>query len=1566
KDTDAEAETITQQAVPEEAQQPVAQEAQVEAQAVETVPKKEEDVVDQIEPKVFSAVSEESIKNFTVTKESDFIAESIRRTKKKEEAEQEAKDYLNLTYFDQAKSEIDLYKERTSSKNAELRLADKKAVTEVSFRFKDTHPDVVVFGDTDSTLFTIVPSDKRGNIPVKNEVATSVAVLGQAVDSIITKARAQEDPEASKPYRSFVELVTASYADALRETKGADNIRADFVSTAKAVREPRDHQSFHQKVFSKVVKRKAIDYNDLSNDILSNPAGFASLLYNLKSNDKLREAFYNKFAVNLSNSIKKSKTLEPRKAMLDLAEAMINQLNPEDNLVNKKTISYVLDRIELARGDKNAKFHDYVKVFWNSLFSSMDRSKRLQLKPHKRIVDTKKADEEPPEVKLERLVRTAEKEAGKEKSPIVVSHAPVGTRITPLDKIDQQPTAEEKQEQERKGIIPRLASKIAEKVPKTIVERSKPFAKLISPAGGLPKELRDILTAFTRSRSQQDLLVSNAISVLNSHLESIREKEGPKAYSEINNLLNEFIAGPDEKTRELSRIELTRAFERMNRPEAANAVLRLADARRRLALEIVKLLGTNALKLGTKVSEDTFKLLQTIYNNKDNYIHRSYLAFEIPRFLGTRKAKQYFENFLKVAKEKPHSVEGQIYNNAIQVILENNLLMGKDMLDMLLLTAKEAPDGAAKAEAEKKLADLYSIWVNPAAKNLDLDAMYRDLVRIAENDEFVEKAVTKAEETVRSLLGLEQATQLSRKIISSLPGGLSALLEKKNVPEQIRKLLGEITNPVVQIASTLAEQINVLSRVRFTSAIFEIGRGVFWETPDNQGKTAPNGETFSIQLNGWQYGSLNGMYVTKELHDILNSLDVVNSNLDTFLKALYLDRADIAGSIVASKLMRGLSKVSAAGKIITIATSIPAWIMNAMGSVISVIMNGNYDPKSIGSYFKNYPSLVKQIVTILGSSFEENKILDTNKFDPVLVSILDNAQTQELFEAGKNTIVQPIREQVNKKISVFNQLFDKATAARIIEKQSKARKVFRKLKMGVLSMYSSMDLAAKLFNYFKEVEFLKNVYELEAKAHGKEMTKDDLEKISQLALVRTNHANFSYHLAPPIIRWLEKSGATWFLTYTAETIRAPLANIRLALEDMDSAKEMKSKKARDMLMSRARKRLIGASMSIVAAEAMLAAVLGLTASAISSGLSSAFDDGEEDEKDKEKAIRLMAASKIIEHDTGGSPVVDFGGLLISTGRINPIGPMTSIARGILSAAATGDTDSLKKTVEQIFSVGGALQLVGAYTGLTTARTARMTGESITPNAARRIREHLSRTGLDPRTANLIVNTLSMFTPRIVMNPLFYAIEKQTPPEFSLGSDFSTSATLWYLLGGSVPQNDFYARIIGTGNNVSNALSNSASSIWNQYVTGPSLSDSQKQDREGKVAEIMIESVDSVIKELKLARDIHNIIKLDPKSRDRFYAALSSGAGKNTAGYLMRALAIKDDKKFEETVAKIVSSWLVRPELYVDRIKNEANRSGNPEYYRIGMKAMPELTRALSAAKKAIFEVYKSETGGSQQ
>lgn len=449
--------------------------------------------------------------------------------------------------------------------------------------------------------------------------------------------------------------------------------------------------------------------------------------------------------------------------------------------------------------------------------------------------------------------------------------------------------------------------------------------------------------------------------------------------------------------------------------------------------------------------------------------------------------------------------------------------------------------------------------------------------------------------------GANRQDRASRTISNALARNMSALMKKKNVPDWMRELLGEYKDPVVVAAKTLKEQSELIINTRTLMNI-----------RDNPSIVSAQPATgFDKKLEGEKYGPLDGMYVSKDNADLLENF-VEGDMFNTVGSGVF---GDIVG--------KGWRRASSFLKTNVVGLNLSTALAQALGNFQALIATGHaFKP----SFYADAPRATK-IGTQSGFELNAKEAL-MDMVEGTRYGILqDSSLSSELKRAVKESELRVARSGPGDKVKQFYDRFRDKGAG----------------------LFAATDEAPKYLAWLSERRDLKEAFPDMRDA-----------EIKQMAADRVQQTYFTYTEAP---RWVKKLSADGivlpFTTFLFESIRVPIMNLKVGLEDMKAGMRTGNGKLRNMGV----RRLLG-SLAVLTAPGFLI----------------------NDEDERDQAVRQAAPA----FDVGGpieavgepSSSDRFGGQVQeyrSGGRYLPF----PIVQNLLSAVMTGDEELAEHAVSDI-------------------------------------------------------------------------------------------------------------------------------------------------------------------------------------------------------------------------------------------------------------------------------------------
>ena len=394
------------------------------------------------------------------------------------------------------------------------------------------------------------------------------------------------------------------------------------------------------------------------------------------------------------------------------------------------------------------------------------------------------------------------------------------------------------------------------------------------------------------------------------------------------------------------------------------------------------------------------------------------------------------------------------------------------------------------------------------------------------------------------------------------------LRRRKDIPAELRALMGEVTNPLENYQNTVAKQAMLLFNYKFQKKIAESGSNTFFT------KSPTKENSIQIVKEGNEaYPELAGLWTTPEIAETFKMPDPIKGHYDAFVK---------------------FSSAIKWGKTVG---SIATHAKNILGNHGFVLMNGHLD----WNEFTNAAELA--IKEFRGKTNEEQRAyldelisLGIVKQSATLGDITTMYGDSSFEQAYKRTIIDQARNVASKKQNLSDMF-----------RSSKAGKMTKNVVEGLNDLYQSEDDFFKIMAYgIEKQRYAKALYGKDKNS----LTESESNKVNEVVAEIVKNTYPTYDRVPPIIKRLGRSpflGA--FVSFRAESIRTAFNTYKIAINEVKSENKEVAKIGA--------KRLASASL-YTGLKTMLATQLGLAAKSFVFG-------GEEDESEEYNDLRQFVA-----------------------------------------------------------------------------------------------------------------------------------------------------------------------------------------------------------------------------------------------------------------------------------------------------------------------------------------------------
>jgi hypothetical protein len=717
------------------------------------------------------------------------------------------------------------------------------------------------------------------------------------------------------------------------------------------------------------------------------------------------------------------------------------------------------------------------------------------------------------------------------------------------------------------------------------------------------------------------------------------------------------------------------------------------------------------LNTGVELTPAEVKQVTTVLSQQGRYLTRAYSAFQ--QRIGKKWADQRWKDF---EATQPMSGVKSAINNVLGSRRRLTPAAKRNAEEVMegikwLETKFSIPDDATLGDSRLgTLEQMYEDHIGPLSRlsynrggdemQARREAMVSALSR--QRDTLTpEQRTAMATQAAKEILGLDERTTNISKMFSSVARDPGTLNEKKAVPEELRKLLGEIKDPAGRVLSTMATQSAVIARAGvFTDLLHNyVGELVL---PQSRINDAGMREKFPVQLKGEQYGPLNSFYVTKE---VANRLQDMQDTYYTWKQAIDLVHSRpgvLASKVLEASVKKVLAPITRTEKITGVVLSPANWISNLLGSEMSMLRCGNVSPSSLKPGYQTARDY------IAGNYYNTTTDMLNDAIRYLNIEAVDVAEMQHVL--------------ANK---LQDYLVGNESAGAI---RQKLRQGWR----GTMASYAMMDAWAKIANFHERIGVLDRYY----KALGENKSMGDIKREAGDV---TSFTNLSSERVHPFLRATEGAGVSKFVPYFAETLRTTKTNYQQAFIDLERAVATEklgtpgAKKAASIMRAAANKRFLGNTLATLFMPAVFPATSAAVLAAMGLPALLSLVPGADD--DAEKKRRMLSEFNryqdliMVGKDKDGNPIY-----YAASSKIDPIGPTTDFIRTLVN------TDNSPESYKEIAAAFAELWIIPTnlkrlWAVATRAVVPEARINRIAPDAMEATREFMSDMGVAPTTTN---------------------------------------------------------------------------------------------------------------------------------------------------------------------------------------------------------------------------------------
>jgi len=704
------------------------------------------------------------------------------------------------------------------------------------------------------------------------------------------------------------------------------------------------------------------------------------------------------------------------------------------------------------------------------------------------------------------------------------------------------------------------------------------------------------------------------------------------------------------------------------------------------------------VKEGNPITKGVVQTAEAIVANAGKYFGRFYLL---------DKEKGYGENLWHdytkgsgVAKEKATAI----------------IEPAKQKLGELYLIPSKLGDLDAF-----KLRDLYQTWVGPLAdlrgKVPTKEGMIAALERARIN------MPTNVNDTlnflVKQYLGLAgKDPSRTAEYFRNARREEGHLKAREDVPEALRKLAGEITDPVTKMTESLAAQSHFIAQQKSLNALYDMGlkggdEAFLFKTPaERPGAT--------VRLAGSSFGPLSGLYTSPLVAEALNAQVRMNAHGGKVLDAISRGAVEeILPALLGSVVGRGITGAAKVFRFTHILLNPRNWVLQTMGAPFHMLRAGN---------FTGFQALDSAKAT-LGNIGNGSRTTE-------------NARTVQMIQGGGSDVshAADLKTSAKDYKKGVNQTYNQEGTQSFGKKFSHGSENFREV-------FQAGDQIAKESNRRAELDFWTKYY----KAKGVEKTP---EQINNEVAERISNVETAYSKVNLLAKSIDKSGAGYFRGYSEDMSRVMKNNYLEGFSDIIKGFQDRkdgNTQSGNMLVMHGAKRLLGSTMATTALRGIQVAVGGAVygtglgaAKALKDGWNAAFND---DPRKKALPDYMQDAAPIFAgKDKDGNHIVY---------DLSPIDPNDPFNRSIMAFAANPTEEQLGKSLKQWLTgvtidpnnLGMYKTVYDYVNNLRQDKMVRSGLDKVAPNTSKTLQTGIvNRLGLSPAQANVTISALEKELP----------------------------------------------------------------------------------------------------------------------------------------------------------------------------------------------------------------------------
>lgn len=555
--------------------------------------------------------------------------------------------------------------------------------------------------------------------------------------------------------------------------------------------------------------------------------------------------------------------------------------------------------------------------------------------------------------------------------------------------------------------------------------------------------------------------------------------------------------------------------------------------------------------------------------------------------------------------------------------LVNNKLVSKDQADIINKNLGEYLNRSYKLYTDKK-------WIDKVPKDIYKDAIkfiaqqYVDGAASNKKfkgltpDEVLNLATKLAEQDATDILTLKD-TPKGQRYTEQFSKDLTTLKKREDIPEPIRKLMGEYTDPATQFAVTIAKLATLHSQAKLLKGLKDNFKDVLFFEKDD---VRPEGYNYEVADDGSRaWNPLSGLFTSKIVIDALQ------------------EQADTAPAWY-RLYQKGFGIVK---KFKTI-YSLPTQAVNFFANPFISLANGHFKLSQLGKSWNYYKD------SMFNGERGQDEVIETLVKRNVIGQSVDLRMIRDMMKKDKADEFE-LEQMMKPKSSKWNPLNWIKNADRVAKKQ-----------------YAASDAFWKVYGFMNEATSWADVM---YQKKYKNLTADEKEQVDLKASERIKNTYPTYDRALPGLMAVGKNVPFIgnFMAFQAEVLRTVKNNIAYAYRDL------KSDDPKIKMMGA--KRMAGIVSYIALKQGINYLAVMASGHAVSSFWATAF--GNDDEEDKRKSLDTFLPGFLETHNL---MVEDKGNGVYSTIDLDRLDPY-NLGWQTLNSLFVGTDGGVKRAASEL-------------------------------------------------------------------------------------------------------------------------------------------------------------------------------------------------------------------------------------------------------------------------------------------